>query len=771
MKSKSNTSGITTVRGAASLQNPSPDGWQTEADRKSYPPLTVPVGGLVALAVLTPLHASWAVQLLMIPLLLIIPGVVLLRAMRISGATIVDSPYYIPAASILMLTGSGLAIDLIGPVIGISTPLRSAPLLVTLEILCIGLLISARNASPETRIPWDVLNQTTTLAWPLALPLLGAAGALRLNSGHSDSVAVIAIALVITTLVVVFLRAPRYDDALLGVVIFAAGLALMWSFSLRGDSVYGFDISSEYYSMSQTVTSGVWHVSHTNDAYGAMLSLTVLPAELHELSGVQTLFIFKVVYPVIGAMFPAGVFWLARRLLAGRWAFIAAALIIMQQIFFQELTALARQEVATFLLMTLIGVLVDTALAKHRLSQWVFVCLLSLGVVLSHYSTAYLAIALFGLAVLFHWVLSWIRSMPRVTGAVVLAFAVSTVGAIVWYGLITHSTSNISRFVQSANSKGISLLPNHGGNLLSTYLNGETAQSLSPSQYQSYIRNYYKQKFPFIIPLPNASDPQYDLKAANNPVPPVRLASASSALNLANLLVQQSVNILAGIGSLVLVTRRRTHSIATPVGLFCLAAVIMITLMRLSGTIAHAYSPQRAFMQLLIVLGIAICGIFQQVGTKYRRTRPWILVISSASLIIALISSTGFSLVFLGGAPLSNLANNGIDYQRFVANAQDLAAGAWVLKEAPPSQIIEADQYGELRLVTMAGERNGMIGDITPETTDQHAWVYATRANLADNIVQAETGAYNQTYAFPGKFLNANFNVVYTNGTSEVFHR
>jgi hypothetical protein len=64
-----------------------------------------------------------------------------------------------------------------------------------------------------------------------------------------------------------------------------------------------------------------------------------------------------------------------------------------------------------------------------------------------------------------------------------------------------------------------------------------------------------------------------------------------------------------------------------------------------------------------------------------------------------------------------------------------------------------------------------MFSDITPETTDAHAWVYATRANIIDNIVESQTGAEAGSYAFPKLFLDSNFDVVYTNGTSEVFHR
>ena len=109
------------------------------------------------------------------------------------------------------------------------------------------------------------------------MPLLSAAGALRLNSGHTGHVADLAVLVVIAALIATFLLAPRCDDTLLVVIVFAASLAMMWSYALRGSLVYGFDISSEYYSLSQTLTTGVWHVSHPNDAYGAMLSLTILP--------------------------------------------------------------------------------------------------------------------------------------------------------------------------------------------------------------------------------------------------------------------------------------------------------------------------------------------------------------------------------------------------------------------------------------------------------------------------------------------------------------
>jgi uncharacterized membrane protein len=730
----------------------------------------VPAAGLVAIAILTPAHGSWAAQLLMVPLLLVIPGVILLRTLRVPGAAIAANCVYVPAASILVLTGSGLAVDLIGPRIGISAPLRAAPLLITLEFVCVLLLVAARNASPETQIPWTALERPAALVWPIILPLVAAAGALRLNSGHSNAVAVISVVLVLITLVVTFLRAPWCDDALLIVILFAAGLALMWSFSLRGDLVYGFDISNEYYSLTQTVTAGVWHVSHPDDAYSSMLSLTVLPAELHELSGVQTLLIFKVVYPVTGALFPVGVFCLARRLLAGRWAFMAAFLVIMQQTFFQELTALARQEAATLLFVALLAAVLDTT--QPQRARWVFACLLSLGIVVSHYSTAYMAIPLLVIATAVQWVSSWFKPIPRVNGAVLLALVASIVGAVFWYGSITHSTSNVSQFVQTASGQGLDLLPGKGGNLLSSYLQGEQGQELSPTAYQNYVSSYYKSNFPFVTPLPDATDPQYALKAPSaEPVPPVKLKPVASGLNLVSLLVQQLANLLAGIGALILVLRRKQRTIASQIGYLGIAGMVILILTRLSGTVAQEYNPQRAFLQLLVVLGIIIAWIFQWIGAKYKWTRPVILTSVSAALGLFLVGSTGLSGAVLGGGTLSNLANQGSDYQSFVVNSQDLAAAVWVTDAAPPTQIIDTDASGELRLEALVGNRPAVFDDITPETTDEYAWVYATRANLIDNIVESQEGAEGASYAFPKLFLDSNFNVVYTNGTSEVFHR
>jgi uncharacterized membrane protein len=733
-------------------------------------PLAVHAAGLALLAVLTPLHGSWAVQLLLVPLLLIVPGVILLRTLRMDGATIAMNPVYVPAASVLVLMASSLGVDLIGPPIGITAPLRAAPLLVALEVVCVALLACSLNAPPRTDIPWGLLSRPDRLAWPLLVPLLSAAGALRLNSGHTAHVAEFAVVVVIIVLVAAFLFAPRCDDSLLLVIVFAAALAMMWSFSLRGDLVYGFDISSEYHSLNQTVTAGVWHVSHRGDAYGAMLSVTVLPAALHALSGIPALFIFKAVYPVIGALFPVAVFSLARRVLAGRWAFMAAALVVIQQAFFQELPALARQEIALVLFGALVCAVLDTSLSTRM--RCAFVCLLTLGMVVAHYSTTYLAIPLLGIAAVLQWATSWFRPVPRLTGALLLACLVSVGGSILWYGSITHSTSNTSQFLQVAAGQGIDLLPNQGTNPLATYLQGEQERTLTPAQYERLVSDYYKTHDKFVIPLSDAAEPQYALKAAVDPGSPITSRLGSSVTSLADLLIQQALNVLGGIGALLLVCWRRVPVIARQIGLLGLGSMAILVLTRVSGTIAQEYNPQRAFVQALIVLAIGICWTFQRIGARWKRTRPALLGLGAATIVLFMVGSSSLAGVAFGGGTAANLADSYNDYQEFVASAPDVAAAAWVAKAAPAGQFIYADNYAQLRLDTVAGPaRRGVFDAITPETLDRHAWVYATTVNLKDNIVRALLGSDAASYAFPRLFLNSNYNVVYTNGSSEVFHR
>ena len=727
--------------------------------------------GLVLLALLVPVHRLWAVQLLLIPLLLVLPGEILLRALRVPGRAIASFPAYVPCASLAVLIGSGLAVDLVGPVAGVAAPLRTVPLLAGLEAACAVLLAASVKAPPATAIPWRSLRVPVVSLLPLMLPLLAAAGALRLNAGHGAAVALIAVWACLLVFIAVLAYAQWLEPVLLATVIYAIALAMLWSFSLRSDLVYGYDISDEYYVFHQTVTAGVWHLGHPGDAYGAMLSTTVLPTALHAVAGVPEQAVFTVVYPAIIALFPVAVFWLARRGLSLRWAFTAAALILTQATFGQELPAIARQEIALMLFVALVAALLDRRLRRYP--QWALAAVFGAALTLSHYSTTYLAVSLIGITLVLQWGLSWLRQVPRVSGAFAVALVVTLAGAATWYGPVTHSASNLSQFVQSAEGQGFNLLPNRvaGQGIIAAYLQGNTSAPMSAAQYAQAVDQQYVKDKPYVTPLRDSARPRYALRNSAAPATPVKSSAGSSAIAAVQVLVQQLEYLLAAVGALMLVLRRRAPILARQVGLFSLATLLLLVATRLSGTIAAAYNGERAVLQSMVVLVIAICLPLSELMERGWRWLPAASAAVGAALAVMFMSGSGVAGAVLGGGTATNLANSGEDYERFYMTTPELAAAQWVGAVVPPGQLVYADRYAQLPLIAITGIGRGLVLDVTPMTLDQHAWVYASTTNVVDGRGRAQFNGDDVVYVFPSRFLRDNYNLVFTDGSSEVFHR
>ena len=726
-----------------------------------------PLVALALLAALVPAHHSWAAQFLLVLLLLTVPGVILLRALRIPAEAVASFPVYVPCASLVVLLGSGLAVDLIGPIVGVAAPLRPWPMLTGLALTCLVLMAVSVGAPP---IVTHGLARPGRTALPLLLPLLAAAGALRLDNDRGSTVAVVALGACILAAVVLLACADKLDTSLVAVALYATGLAMEWSFSLRGASVYGFDISDEYYILQHTVAAGVWHPAHPGDPFSAMLSTTVLPAELHSISGVPALLVLKVIYPAISALFPVAVFFLGRRVLSARWAFTAGALIVAQSAFGQELPAIARQEIALVLFAAVVSAMLDSTL--RRRVQCPLVLAFALALVVSHYSTTYVTITLLGLAVVLQWVTSWFRPVPRGSWGMATALVAATIGAAIWYGPVTHSYGNVSHLVQAAQAQGVDFLPNRSQEgLLTAYLDGNTVTPISAGKYARLVHGEYAANKPYVSPLTDASSPAYALRDSSTPAPPVKWPLAYHAFGMGQVLAQQLLYLLGAAGALVLVFRRTVPVIARQIALLTVATLLFLTAIRVSGTLATFYNADRALLQAMAFLAIPLAWCLQAVAGQRKLRRA--CAVAAAAALVAVIFSTGNGLVgaVVGGGTATNLANSGEDYEQFYVTAPELAAAAWLGAQEAPGQLVYADEYGQLPLVSVTGIRSGLLLDITPETLSSHAWVYASSTNVIDGRARASDDGHSVSYVFPSGFLNANYDLVYTNGTSEVYHR
>ena len=200
-----------------------------------------------------------------------------------------------------VLVASTLAVDIAGPVLGVHEPLRRLPLFVGLNLVLVGLAWCGRNTTDSHELRASDIVRRPRWLWPLVLPAIAVAAAMRLDNGKGNAlcfVVLIAVAVMIPVCTVV---ANKMHNQEINFLLYGSGLALMLLTSMRSSYVIGFDINSEYFDFHRTVMEGVWHFGHL-DPYQAMLSLTVLPASLHALIGGQDVWIFKLGYPALFAL-------------------------------------------------------------------------------------------------------------------------------------------------------------------------------------------------------------------------------------------------------------------------------------------------------------------------------------------------------------------------------------------------------------------------------------------------------------------------------------
>jgi hypothetical protein len=356
--------------------------------------------------------------------------------------------------------------------------------------------------------------------------------------------------------------------------------------------------------------------------------------------------------------------------------------------------------------------------------------------------------------------------------AVVAAVVATAGGALLWYAPVTHSSSNMSQFVSNVREHGLDLLPNAqaGQNPLQAYLTGNPLKHVDANRYEELAAANYAQNRRYVQPLPAASDPRYRLRNSASPADATRSPRVSNALRQAQLVVSQLANLLAVLGALGLVVMRRTGGVLRRVGILGVATLLVLGFVRLSGTAANAYNQERAFLQTMVPLAIAMACLLQVLAGRLRGLRLLVPLASALALAVLFVGTSGLRAAAVGGGTPGNLANSGEDWERFDMTAPELASANWI-GGAPHGSLLYTDRYGQLRLLAATGKSSGVLLDITPKTLDQHAWVYASRANLQDGRARGEVGHSYAVFEWPARYLDENYNLVYNDGTSRVYHR
>jgi uncharacterized membrane protein len=753
---------------------------QAHPGREAPSRVTAGLWYLIAIAVAIGLafaRSIWAATALSLIITLTVPGLLALRALRIPSRAVRRFPLYVLSMSLLVLFLAGLSADLIGPLLGVAHPLHGAPCVLAELAICLLCWLAGLSSTDYARVPGLASLPTLTELLPFLLPALAAAGALVLSRSAAPALARIATGGAVLGFLLSVGFARRLSGRQLVVILFSCALATEWAFSLRSSYIIGFDISTEIHLAEATRSSGIWHANQHGNAYGAMLSISILPSVLSALSGLSPLIAFKLLYPALAATLPCAAYLIGSRFLSRRGAMAAAGLVIVQNTFFQELPQLARQEVALVFFASLIAVLVERELSNSARARLAFV--ISVGSILAHYSTTYVALIVLGVALVVQLVLLPVRRIPRPTIALVAAFVTLLGGSVLWYGTITNSSSNVSQFKTSLTQQGLDLFPTSSTQrgIVNKFLSGNVVTDTTAASFQRMAVHAYASR-KYIHPLPAASKREYRLRPVVVPGPRIRSHPASRLLT--DLVSAFGLLILAlgFFGSLAMMFWRSVDWRVRMVGLLSFANFPLLILIRFSGTVAQSYNQSRELLQALMLVAFPAVWLVIQLVQRLNRSMPkrsrrlvarrLIPLGALLALAVLYVSNTGVAALLIGGGTSLNLSQSGEDFDRLYPTADDIAGAVWV-NDTTRSPLLYADRYGQLRLYQAAGR--GALQEVTPRTLDRSAWIYATSVNIVQGQARGQVDSYSVTYAWPRAFIDRYFNTVFSDGTSEVFHR
>jgi uncharacterized membrane protein len=453
-----------------------------------------------------------------------------------------------------------------------------------------------------------------------------------------------------------------------------------------------------------------------------------------------------------------------------RFAYLGVLFIVVQDYLFQQLPAITRQEIGLLFFVCLVAAMVDSRL--RRSSQLGLVIVLAVGLVLSHYGTTYLTVALLASALVLELLRRLVRSKARRLPLIPVAVAlVITVGAAaVWYVPVTDSAQNLGQFFSDLNRQGLAILPNAGGQgVLRSYLSGNTASRESAAAYAAGIHRQDIKSRRWLRPLPEAYLPQFRARNATLTDPRVKSHPVINGLDDEQVLVSQLAILLAAIGAFWLWLRRDAGDTARLLGLLGVATLGMLVAIRLSGTAANDYNQNRAFLQAMVPLAVCLAWALERASMIPRLGRT-VAGAAAVALGLVLLTTSSVRSTIVGGSRLTNLATSGDDYDRFYMTEPELAAARWLNTAAPRRDIVSTDRYGQLRITGATGRANAVLPNVTPSSLDQFAWIYADQANFLGRRARGQNGSHYAIYVWP-QFIAAYWNLVYSTGSSGVYAR
>ena len=335
-------------------------------------------------------------QVMVFAYLSFLPGFLLLVALRMEKTDLLETILLSVGLSIALLMFIGFLINEFYPILGISQPLSTIPLMltmsgVTLVLFAVGLRRGNQGTLNLVEFPKTDLAGPFVKAIPLAfLPIIGIIGAI-----YRDFAVPLLIIAVAVLFVFCMLSTRLIPTKLYPFLIFVICLALALQFTLMSQHVMGNDAPLEYRVYMLTAINGHWSPltigAQVEIYYASMLSITILPTVYSVLVNVNGELLFKVLFPLVFCFVPLTLYkilskqgWKSKTALLAAFFFISSPLVF----YGAEPLSINRQIIGEFFLILSIFLILGTEVSSKKKTSLLII--FGAAVVVSHYSLMFI---------------------------------------------------------------------------------------------------------------------------------------------------------------------------------------------------------------------------------------------------------------------------------------------------------------------------------------------------------------------------------------------
>jgi uncharacterized membrane protein len=384
-------------------------------------------------AISTLLDIPFARQVSVFLFLTFIPGFLIIRTIGYDKFNLTELVLFSVGTSLSFLMLLGFLLNSLGLLNLISKPLSTGTLFIAMNISVsiICFLSYLRNKDESNNIAISSSNVRALLF--LILPFLTIIGVL-VNNSFNNNLGLIIVYIILPVIFVASLFSSRGKQNY-PIIIFSIALALLLSTALITSYVYGSDIALEYnvFKETQNFSSLDWPASSFEQlSYKSMLSVTILPTILSNLMNLNGDWIFKIVYSIIFALVPLGLYQLYQIQWRKKIAFASVIFFVATSGFYASMITQAKQLVAE-LFFVLLFLIILKEYKNYKGINWLLVILLVFGLVVSHYSISYIFIFLILSAAICMKI--FVKNKPKITTTLI---AFSFCLNFMWYTQIVY---------------------------------------------------------------------------------------------------------------------------------------------------------------------------------------------------------------------------------------------------------------------------------------------------------------------------------------------